>query len=142
MRDWVAMTVTLEFPPPTHPLSENEKRKMSHWAQWRRRLDPWFESTQWAWKLCKNKKQIIGRKISVTVEIPFKKKARRDPHNYVGTNCKSIVDALTTKRDRATKEIIWQGAWEDDNPEWVTVTEPLLVSGDVVKVHLTPVEEQ
>jgi hypothetical protein len=135
------MSVVLEFPPPTHPLSENEKRKMSHWAQYRRRLTPWFEATQWAWKLCKNQRDVIGRKCVVFVEIPFLKAARRDPHNYVGTNVKSIVDALTTKTDRATGEIIWQGAWLDDNPEWVTVEEPRLVIGEVVRVHLTPVEE-
>lgn len=136
------MSVVLEYPAPNRPLSENEKRKMSHWAQWRRRLDPWHEATQWAWKLCKNKAEVIGKPCVVLVELPFKKNARRDPHNYVGTNVKSIVDALTTKIDKESGEVIWQGAWEDDNPQWVTVVEPKMTSGDIARVILTVREEQ
>lgn len=138
------MTVTLEFPAPTRPLSENEKRKMSHWGQWRRRLDPWFEATQWAWKMLshedreKTREAAIRSGIDVLVELPFQKRARRDPHNYVGTNVKTIVDALTTKMDQKYGQILWAGAWTDDTPEFVTVFEPQIVIGtDLVKVHLT-----
>lgn len=124
----------LEFPPPTHPLSENEKRRMKHWAQWRRRLDPWGESAHWAWLATPQKERdelialakTIG--VHVFVELPFPKNARRDPHNYVGTNVKTIIDALT----RA-------GAWPDDNPQYVTVLEPDCVVGlEVARVHLLP----
>lgn len=124
----------LEFPPPTHPLSENEKRRMSHWGQWRRRLEPWGEAAGWAFLAVgkKNRDELRSQAeitgINVFVELPFPKKARRDPHNYVGTNVKVIIDALT----RA-------GAWPDDNPKYVTVIEPACVVGlDVARVHLTP----
>ena len=134
-------SLTLEFVAPNRPLSENEKRKMSHWAQWRRRLDPWYEATQWAWLQVKPKDRALFAEkvkvagVNVTVELPFAKKARRDPHNYVGTNVKSIVDALTIKVDKGTGNVIWAGAWPDDTPEFVTVVEPIMGVG--VRVNLT-----
>lgn len=136
--------VVLEFPAPNRPLSENEKRKMRHWAQWRRRLDPWHEATQWAWKLIPQEQRVlvVDKGVNVLVELPFKTNARRDPHNYVGTNIKSIVDALTTKVDRTTKQVTWAGAWPDDTPEWVTVIEPAIrVGTDLVRVHLITRED-
>lgn len=136
----------LEFVAPNRPLSENEKRKMRHWAQWRRRLDPWHEATMWAWLQAKPGerasivKDVLNSGVDVLVELPFPKNARRDPHNYVGTNVKSIVDALTTKTVKGT--VTWAGAWPDDNPAYVTVIEPLLAVGtDVVRVHLTKREK-
>lgn len=138
----------LEFVAPNRPLSENEKRKMSHWAQWRRRLDPWFEATQWAWLVVKPAKrrelqtEALRRGFDVMVELPFPKNARRDPHNYVGTNVKSVIDALTIKVDKATQQVTWNGLWPDDTPEFVTVVEPKLVVGtDLVRVNLTPRED-
>lgn len=141
------MTV-LEFVAPNRPLSENEKRKMSHWAQWRRRLDPWHEATQWAWLRINPKERAalaeLARTVGldVLVDLPFAKNSRRDPHNYVGTNVKSIVDALTTKVDKASGKTVWDGVWPDDTPEFVTVIEPVLTVGtDLVRVHLTPRED-
>lgn len=125
--------VILTFPPPTHPLSENEKRRMKHWAQWRRRLDPWAEAVQWAWRAApKGQRSAVQRMatatgVSIFVELPFAKNARRDPHNYVGTNVKVIIDALTRV-----------DAWPDDNPQYVSVLEPACVVGlEDVRVHIT-----
>ncbi len=132
------MTFTLEFEVPNRPLSENEKRKMSHWAQWRRRLDPWKDATVAAWEKApsKDRKAIRDVGVNVLVELPFKSKSRRDPHNYVGTNIKTIIDALTTKPKTG-----FVGAWQDDTPEWVTVLEPECVVGSTtVRVHLIPRE--
>lgn len=54
----------------------------------------------------------------VNVTLTFPTVRRRDPHNYVGTVCKAIVDGLVTA-----------GVFPDDTPEWVTVTEPTLRVG-------------
>lgn len=135
------MTLTIEFTAPNRPLSENEKRKMRHWAQWRRRLDPWKDATKEAWVLLpeKDKQAIRDVGVNVLVELPFPRKSRRDPHNYVGTNVKTIIDALTTKVDKKDDSLSWNGAWPDDTPEWVTVLEPELTIGtDVARVHLIP----
>jgi hypothetical protein len=117
---------------------------MSHWGQWRRRLDPWHEATRWAWlRLSKSERLSVAEAatdggVFVRVELPFPKNARRDPHNYVGTNVKSIVDALTTQVETKKGPITWEGAWPDDTPEFVTVIEPELVVGtDVARVHIT-----
>lgn len=135
------MTLTFEFPAPNRPLSENEKRKMRHWAQWRRRLDPWKEATKKAWLTVPeaDKQAIRDVGVNVLVELPFPRNSRRDPHNYVGTNVKTIIDALTTKVDKKDDSLSWNGAWPDDTPEWVTVLEPELTIGtDVARVHLIP----
>jgi hypothetical protein len=134
--------VVLEFPVPTRPLSENEKRKMAHWAQWRRRLDPWYEATRLAWEELdeESKASVRDAGVDVLVELPFPRRARRDPHNYVGTNVKSVVDALTTKTDKEGN--VFEGAWPDDTPEWVTVIEPVFAIGsETVRVHLTTRED-
>jgi hypothetical protein len=138
------MTFVMEFSAPNRPLSENEKRKMRHWAQWRRRLDPWKDATKAAWlaSSAKDRKKIKDVGVNVLVELPFERKSRRDPHNYVGTNVKTIIDALTTKVDTKSDTITWDGAWPDDTPEWVTVLEPVLTIGtDVARVHLIPRED-
>lgn len=121
---------------------------MRHWAQWRRRLDPWKDSTKEAWsqksrtERNKIKKLILEKGANVLVVLPFERKSRRDPHNYVGTNVKTIIDALTIKTDRKTGKVVWDGAWPDDTPEWVTVLEPELVVGETqVKVYLIPRED-
>jgi hypothetical protein len=61
----------------------------------------------------------------VTVSIPFLTNHRRDPHNYVGTVVKAIVDGLVA-----------MGAWKDDTAEYVTVKEPVLYKGDTVTVWI------
>ena len=94
-----------------------------HWAARKRRLDDWAICTKAAWRVADNKESLTGKKIVVQVTIPFKANARRDPHNYVGTNVKTIVDAL-----------IREGMTIDDTSEYIEVLEPKLVtkSEDVV----------
>jgi hypothetical protein len=72
---------------------------------------------------------IAGRPLppcTVQVAIPFRTNQRRDPHNYVGTVVKAIVDGL-----------VRAGVWPDDNPDWVTVLEPICYVGSVVQIKIT-----
>ena len=107
----------LSFPAPNVPLSENQSRRM-HWAARGRRLNPWKDAVGWAWLQVSrpDQKHWTGRPCHVLVDLPFSKGGRRDPHNYIGTNVKALIDALVV-----------QGVWPDDTPEWVTVLEPKLV---------------
>lgn len=115
------------FPAPNKPLSLNQAYTM-HWAARKRRLDPWGEAVQWAWMQCKQKRTVKRKPCRITVELPFERAARRDPHNYVAT-VKRIVDAL-----------VEVGVWEDDTPDWVAVDEPRLVLGTECRVTLTPTD--
>lgn len=69
----------------------------------------------------------IYQQSNVQVTIPFPTNRRRDPSNYVGTVVKAIVDGL-----------VIAGFWPDDNPDWVTIIEPILVVGNEVIVSVTP----
>ena len=73
--------------------------------------------------------RVIPDPSTVEVFIPFTTNRRRDPHNYVGTVVKWIIDGL-----------VYAGAWPDDTPEWVTVLEPVLVKYPdlLVKVEIKP----
>jgi hypothetical protein len=132
------MSVELRFPAPNRPLSINEANSMRHWAAKKRRLDPWKEATQWAWKGAASYQWIVkGKPTLVEIELPFKEVRRRDPHNYTGTIMKTVVDALVTKKKAG--EVIWDGAWPDDTPEWVETAEPIIVQGGTeVVIRLTP----
>lgn len=121
----------LTFQVPTHPLSENESRRL-HWAARSRRLKPWGICTAAAYRVSDKKDQdtLQGQRIRIEVSIPFLRAGRRDSHNYVSTVVKTIVDALIT-----------EGMAPDDTPEYVQVIEPHLVVSktlDVV-VLLTPI---
>lgn len=109
-------------------MSENVSRK-KHWAARSRELAPWREAVGWAWlALPKKEREASGVPCNVLVELPFAKGARRDPHNYISTNVKAMID-----------ELVKVGVWPDDNPDWVTVIEPKLVHPATdVKVHLIP----
>lgn len=109
--------IELAFPAPSHPLSINESNRM-HWADRRRRLQPWATATVAAARstpgfatACANPEPV-----TIHVSLPFLRKARRDAHNYTGTVVKAIVDAL-----------VREGLVPDDTPEWVTVEDPTLV---------------
>lgn len=121
----------LRFPIPENPLSINRAK---HWAKTRRLLAPWRDAVGWAWNTTRRgRREITNVPCDVYVTIPFDvtpgqwEGKRRDPHNYVGTVCKAIIDQL-----------VEQGAWPDDTPEWVTVHEPTLVRGNEVVVSLVP----
>lgn len=125
------MSVELSFPPPGKPLSINEASGRS-WARTRRLLAPWRDGVGWAWNTTPRSARaaVQGRRCRVEVTIPFATNRRRDPHNYVGSVVKALVDQLVD-----------QGVWPDDTPDWVTVAEPTLVVGGDVVVRLTPLED-
>lgn len=108
-----------------------------HWAARRRRLDPWKEQVQWAWKFARPYWWKVQDKTCVVqVELPFPDERRRDPHNYTSTMMKVIIDALVTKKKDGV--VLWEGAWPDDTPEWVETLEPQLVKGDICTVRIIP----
>lgn len=122
--------ILLTFKAPSRPLSENESRRL-HWASRKRRLQDWGTLTQVAWKHAdpEDKASIEGMKVTIRVTLPFPRKARRDPHNYIGTNVKTIIDAL-----------VRAGAMPDDTADYVEVIEPRLSIDptDEVQIAITP----
>lgn len=135
------MPLVLEFPVPNVPLSENQSRRM-HWAARARELEPWKNAVAWAWMVLPvaTREHWTGKPCEVLVELPFARGGRRDPHNYIGTNVKALVDALVTKTEKvgALEIVIFEGIWPDDTPEWVTVIEPKLVHpSETARVILT-----
>ena len=111
------MMLELTFIAPNRPLSENESRSM-HWANRYRRLRDWGTLTLLAVKDIDQEvlKKFVNKRIEVEVILPFARNARRDPHNYVGTNVKTIVDAL-----------VKGGLVPDDITDYIKVLEPKLV---------------
>ena len=107
----------LTFIAPNRPLSENESRSM-HWAKRYRRLGPWGTLTILAVKEIDKEtlKKYVNKRLEVEVTLPFTRNARRDPHNYVGTNVKTIVDVL-----------VYGELVPDDVTEYIKVLEPKLV---------------
>lgn len=131
-------TLYLGFVQPTVPLSINQAHTL-HWAPRRARTDPWRDLAL-----------VITRRalhpggdwhgwptvpVTIRLTMEFRSAARRDPHNYVGTNVKAVVDGL-----------VRGGLIPDDSPEWATILEPaIVVNRDkaqpmVARVHITPRE--
>lgn len=111
-------TFTLSFQVPSPPVSINAVRGR-HWGASHQALAPWRDS---AWVHARNAKvrrEVPGwwgaSPVTIQVDLPFAQAARRDPHNYVGTNVKAVVDGL-----------VHAGLVPDDTPDWVTVLEPTL----------------
>lgn len=117
----------LGFPAPTQPLSINKARGR-HWAASKRLLDPWNHMALVAMRQGLARAWVTEQRggrwhdgvrtpVSIQVELPFRTAAaRRDPHNYTGTNVKAVVDGL-----------VRGGLVPDDGPEWVTVVDPALI---------------
>ncbi len=108
---------------PADPVSVNETAG-THWSVFYRTKKAWIGAAR-------QLAEVSGLgplpPCQVKVIIPFREKRRRDPHNYVGTVCKWIIDGL-----------VEAGVWPDDNPDWVEVAEPeLVVRGGSVLVQLT-----
>lgn len=123
--------VTITFPTVGRALSTNQANSM-HWAARRRALEPWREGVMYAWRAMRSKpgvKEIVGIPCNIQVHLPFPDNRRRDPSNYVGTVVKAIVDQL-----------VQEGLWPDDDPEYVTVMEPVVIIGDMCSVDLIPRE--
>lgn len=131
------------FEAPTRPLSENESRTM-HWGSRNRRLNPWKDITLEGWESVSAEawtQGLVGHFGVVQLHLPFNRTEkqwaadRRDPHNYVSTMCKVVVDVLTDKTKGKT--ILEPRLWPDDTPEWVKVLEPILVRGTEAKLEIT-----
>jgi hypothetical protein len=92
-----------------------------HWAARSKRLKPWAFWTAIAYRAISvsERKKFYGYKLKIFVTLPFKNKGRRDPHNYIGTNVKTIIDAL-----------IKEGLAPDDTAEYIEVLEPRLSIDD------------
>lgn len=96
--------------------SINEEK---HWATKASLRRAWREAG-WAYGL----KVTRPRPPSVIeVTLPFRQHRRRDPHNYVGTVVKSLIDGFVDA-----------GLWPDDTPEWVSVAEPKIEVGPSAQV--------
>lgn len=104
----------LSFPAPTSPLSINEAHRL-HWAARRKRTDPWRDLAVLVARQAMRQADWTPVPVSIRTELAFRTKARRDPHNYVGTVVKAVVDGLVTG-----------GIIPDDLPEWATIMEPAL----------------
>ncbi len=133
--------VVLLFPQPEKVPSENVQRSAARSPNRgaaigvSKQLAEWQDAAFFAWK------QQRGRSIAlpacnVCVELQFRMRRTRDPHNYIGTIVKSIIDGL-----------IYAHAWPDDNPAYITILEPILTVVDTSErealtctVHITPRE--
>ena len=106
------------FKPLAEVWSEN---RAGSWRKNMRLHEEWARGVGWEWK--RLPQDVRGRWRAVPavvwVTLTFREKRRRDPHNYVGTVVKALVDGL-----------VRVGVWPDDTPEWVTVAEPVLRIGD------------
>lgn len=136
--------VELRFKAPSRPLSINQANRM-HWAAKRRDLEPWRQLCQIAWR--QNRAywwKVKNKPVLVKVYLPFPDERRRDPHNYVGTMVKALVDSLTTKTEKVETGkashmvLLFDGCWPDDTPAWVETSEPKLVLGEDCVVRITP----
>lgn len=111
------MTVTTDrsftFTAPARALTENQRL---HWAQRARLVRAWRTTTAWQALSAYGRLDPMSPS-TVDIAIPVRTAHKRDPHNWTPT-CKAIVDGLVDA-----------GWWPDDNSDWVTVLEPVLVVG-------------
>lgn len=113
--------VILSFSAPTEPWSINMERT-KHWSWRSKRVKAWRLRT-----FHEAREMGLGPMPAATVSVtlPFDRRARRDPSNYLPA-VKAIVDGLVDG-----------GIWPDDTPEYVSVAEPTLAVGGPVKVRIT-----
>jgi hypothetical protein len=136
------VTLVLSFPAPGLPMSENASRR-KHWAERKRELAPWGEwaARRWAQtRLSLDGLSVYRKPCDVTVWLPFPNRRRRDPHNFVGTVVKVIIDALVDEQVTVGKQRVrtYEGIWPDDTPEWVSIREPKLYVGEDCVVEIVP----
>ena len=106
------------FKPLAEVWSEN---RAGSWRKNMRLHEEWARGVGWEWKRLPGeiREYWTSKPARVQVILTFREKRRRDPHNYVGTVVKALVDGL-----------VRVGVWPDDTPEWVTVAEPVIRVGD------------
>lgn len=114
----------IEFPPPAKLISMNDR---THWAVRARMTSAWRHA---AFIAARQARLGALPPSTVTVGLPVRDSRRRDPHNYFAT-VKPIIDGLVDA-----------GLWPDDNSDWVTVTEPVLMRAGDVLVNVKPREVQ
>jgi hypothetical protein len=123
--------VLLTFPRPGGPLPSANHRLHHHALT--KKLAPWVSGVRAAWLELPpaERAAVQSRRCAVQVTIPVPDRRRRDPHNYVAPLVKALVDAL-----------VRAGVWPDDDPEWVTVLEPIFAVSRTapVSVELRVVE--
>jgi hypothetical protein len=110
----VTEPLVLTFHAPTVPLSINRAHQL-HWAARRRLTDPWRDMATVLMRQVIRGRWVNVRPVTIQVDLPFRTRGRRDPHNYVGTVVKAVVDGLVTG-----------GLIPDDTPEWATILEPTI----------------
>lgn len=106
-------SISVDFPCPGEPLSINAvgsgwQKRYRHGQPWKDMATVLFRANPLPWRR--------PQAILVDVTLPFRKASRRDPHNYVGTTVKAIVDGLVVA-----------GVIPDDTSEWATIVDPTLV---------------
>lgn len=129
--------LTMSFPAPAEPLSENAAIRL-HWAARKRVTTPWRDlaitMTRMALARYAREREVWPTQpVEVRMALPFRMARRRDPHNYVGTVVKATVDGM-----------VRGGLIPDDSPEWATIAEPTIsIQKDKTRpllatVHITP----
>jgi crossover junction endodeoxyribonuclease RusA len=98
---------------PAKPLSLNEERRL-HWRARCGRTDPWRDLTILMARQARLARAVAASPATVTVVIPVPDNRRRDPANYYPVT-KAVIDGL-----------VKAGVWPDDDPRYVSVTEPIL----------------
>lgn len=122
------MLAQITFKAPNRPMSINEANKL-HWAKKRMRMSPWKETFRAAYR--QQELSPADQPVIVFVSLPFERKARRDPHNYIGTVVKGLVDVLVN-----------EGYLKDDTQEYLTVVDPELRITKDEMVHVLIFERQ
>ena len=107
--------LVLTFMAPSKPLSVNERAAKGHWAARTARTKPWRTMAGWA-----ARQALVGRDwkpgpVTIQVNLPFRTKRNRDPHNFTSTTVKAIVDGLVDG-----------GVIPRDTPEWATILDPTI----------------
>lgn len=109
---------TLSFPAPAKLLSLNDRM---HWAPKGKLTKTWREATYWhCVDLYAHTRFVVIQKLEpaiIDIALPVRTAHKRDPHNFMPT-VKAIVDGLVDA-----------GWWPDDNSDWISVMEPVLVVG-------------
>jgi Holliday junction resolvase RusA-like endonuclease len=114
---------------PAKPLSLNEERRL-HWRARCGRTDPWRDLTILMARQARLARAVAASPATVTVVIPVPDNRRRDPANYYPVT-KAVIDGL-----------VKAGVWPDDDPRFVSVTEPILTRelSASIRIELRPGE--
>jgi len=124
--------VVLSFVPPAEVASTNQA-VANHWRWWHGRKVKWRNTAHAhaaLWR-SRNARAQFHVPVQVSVDLPFRDNRRRDPHNYVGTVVKAMVDGLVNA-----------GLFPDDSGEWATIDMPTLnVGARVVTITIRPRED-